>query len=237
MSGYRFLIDSIYYNGLLLVCLIEYNFAGAGDQDKVGDDAHDGKRKMRKTRKNLTEVERNEMIHLLREPNFDIESIAKRFDCCTRTVYKEQRFLKMAIVREEIEKYQLGVLNHRAVSQNVLHAGGTAMVARHIPYSARAPSSSLLTKARGDHIHQNFEVRGRSQQFADPNNSSIPYSAFHDCRRLLSYFDSACPRWDHRLIRPSAQDGMESTVTNPGLEPGAYTGGSAATVSALPVRI
>ena len=118
--------------------------------------------KTRKVRKNLTEVERDEMIYLLRETPLDIKSIAKRFDCCTRTVYKEQKFLKNAIEREEFEKFQR-TLNHRAVIQNM---GGTAMVSRQIPYLARATSSSLLTKARGDHNHQNFEVRGRSQQFA-----------------------------------------------------------------------
>ena len=154
MSGYRFLIYSIYYNGLLLVCLIEYNFAGAGDQDHVGDDAHVVNEKKRKIRKFLTEEERYEMIGLLRDKTLDVPSISKRFNCSERTVYKEQRIFKTAI--------QHSVLNQRAESQNVLHAGRTAMFSRHITYPARAPWSSLLTKARGDHINQSLEVRGQS---------------------------------------------------------------------------
>jgi hypothetical protein len=92
------------------------------------------------------------MIRLLRENKLDIKSIANQFDCCTRIVYKEQHFLKMAI--------DFWPINQAAASPNVLQAGGTTMVAGHTSYSASKPLSSLLTKARGGQIHEGFEVRG-----------------------------------------------------------------------------
>ena len=178
----------------------------------------------------------------------DIQIIAEHFGCSSITVHRMHSNFKAEkqIENERILQSAIWVEARPSQPQALGFAGQPSYFAHATPLT-----SSVLANARSNRkLH---EVMGRSRQFAwrparyrPPGQQSAHpkhkcflafHNAFHDCRRLLSCFDSACPRWDHRLIRPSVQDRMESTMTDPGLEPGAYTGGSAATVSALPVHI
>ena len=151
--------------------------------------------KKRKIYKMLTVSERLEMADLFR--NFskgrishEIKNIAQKYGCSVPTIDREY-----AAYKKSAEKKQLAICQG-AGRPSVPHALSSEMVAGQHSYLADTthPSSSVLANARGGRNHLVLEVRGKSRHRL-PNkrviSHSIPHSAFHDCRRLLSCFDHA----------------------------------------------
>ena len=156
--------------------------------------------------------------------------------------------------KEQHERIQQSAIwgEARTSQPQVLGFAGQPSYFAHAPplttrsYEFRPRECARWPQSRGEGPIPTIRTATREAQ-APPNSkvhilsitaSSLLHRVFRDCRRPLPCFDSASPRWsDHGLIRPSAQepfsaaDGMESTY------PGAYTDGSAATVSALQVPI